>query len=192
MAFLFIAYFNMRTFKTLALSVLCTGASATPFGIGSGHRNAPSHAASQEYYDLGCPEGTTKPVASIQEQIAAYDNYKNLLYTENKVAEAFNTYAAKSYINHAPEIAVNGTAAVIAELSGLLATADTKVFKNYVGYDSNGTTFGTTHFSATVPGVPTQNVIDIIRMIGTCLVEHWDDIEAVNGSSPNPIAYFRR
>ena len=39
-------------------------------------------------------------------------------------------------------------------------------------------------------GIPEAALVDIVRVVGTCLVEHWDVEQVVNMSAPNPVAYF--
>ena len=55
-----------------------------------------------EYYSLGCPS-STKPYASLEEQLEAITDYGDLLYLQKKVDTAEATYVAKDFINHAPE-----------------------------------------------------------------------------------------
>ena len=120
-----------------------------------------------EYYTLGCPK-PTKPWASQREQLAAVNDYANLLYTQKQIQTAEDTYVAKQFINHAPEVAGNGTELAIQTLSKLLPTSTIEIQRIFVGKDSNGVSFSTTHFKgiSSVQGV--GDIADIWRLIGTC------------------------
>ena len=156
-------------------------------GSGSGNHGYGS-GSSDEFNSLGCPN-TTKPNASPSEQLAAWYDFADLLYTQKNVAGAFGKYVATGYINHAPEIPVNGSAAAVAELSQFVPYSTTFIRNLFVGYNENGTAFGTAHVKFSGGGMPDSALADIIRMIGTCLVEHWDVTTPLNASA-NPIAYF--
>ena len=168
-----------------------------------------------EYYSLGCPS-STKPWASSQQQLDAITEYGNLLYLQKQIDTAENTYVAKQFINHAPEISGNGTELAIKTLKPMLATSTIEIQRVFVGSDNSGNDYSVTYFKgiSTVQG--TGVIADIWRMIGTCkyklllqqndlhygimpriraltscpgLVEHWDVASGVQNSS-NPVAYF--
>jgi predicted SnoaL-like aldol condensation-catalyzing enzyme len=150
------------------------------------------HGDYDEFTSLGCPD-TTKPYASHLEQLAAWDDFTDLLYNQKRITDAFAKYAATGYINHSPLVTMNGTNATIAELVQIVPNVTPELRHSYVSWDKNGTTFGTAHTKVTggeKAGIPDSALVDIIRMDGTCLVEHWDALEVINASAPNPIAYF--
>lgn len=96
------------------------------------------------------------------------NDYANLLYTQKKIQTAEDTYVATSFINHAPEVPGNGTALAIQTLSKLLPTSTIEIQRIFVGRDSNGTSYSTTHFKgiSSVQGV--GDIADMWRLIGTC------------------------
>ncbi|KAL8792812.1 MAG: hypothetical protein Q9195_004541 [Heterodermia aff. obscurata] len=143
---------------------------------------------SPEYYSLGCPS-STEPRASQKQQLDAITDYGNLLYHQKQIDSAENTYVAKQFINHAPEVPGNGTDLAIKTLKPMLATSTIEIQRVFVGSSADGTDYSVTYFKgiSSVRGVGV--IADIWRMIGTCLVEHWDVAAGVQNSS-NPIAYF--
>ena len=147
-------------------------------------RSAPN----SEYYSLGCPK-STKPHASHREQLNAITDYGNLLYLQKQIDQAENTYVATDFINHAPEVPGNGVALAIKTLKPMLNTSMIEIHNVFVGSNAAGQDFSVTYFKgiSSVQGVGV--IADIWRMIGTCLVEHWDVATGVTNSS-NPLAYF--
>ncbi|RAK96811.1 uncharacterized protein BO80DRAFT_428805 [Aspergillus ibericus CBS 121593] len=149
-------------------------------------------AVPDEFTALGCPN-TTKPEASPSEQLAAWDEFTNLMYHEKRISDAFTKYAAAGYINHSPHVTMNGINETIGELSQIVPYVDSQLQRAYVGWDTNGTTYGTAHTKVSggeAMGISDSALVDIIRMVGTCLVEHYDVQQTIEGAGPNPIAFF--
>ncbi|PYI01462.1 hypothetical protein BO78DRAFT_401287 [Aspergillus sclerotiicarbonarius CBS 121057] len=145
-----------------------------------------------EFTALGCPD-TTKPEASPSEQLAAWDDFTTLMYTEKRITDAFNKYAAASYINHSPLVTMNGINETMGELSQIVPNVNSQLQHAFVGWDKDGTTFGTAHTKVSggeAMGISDSALVDIIRMVGTCLVEHYDVEQSIDGTAPNPIAFF--
>ncbi|PWY74288.1 hypothetical protein BO70DRAFT_364278 [Aspergillus heteromorphus CBS 117.55] len=145
-----------------------------------------------EFTAAGCPD-TTSPYASHSDQLAAWEDFTSMLYNEKRITEAFDKYVAAGYINHSPLVPGNGANTTIAELSQIVPNVNSDLQRAYVGWDRNGTAFGTAHTKVTgggAIGIPDSALVDIIRMVGTCLVEHWDVEQSTEGSHPNPIAFF--
>ena len=71
----------------------------------------------------------------------------------------------------------------------MLSTSTIDIKNVFVGSNATGSDFSVTYFKgiSSVQGVGV--IADIWRMIGTCLVEHWDVAMGVQNSS-NPAAYF--
>ncbi|KAG7008226.1 hypothetical protein G7Y79_00006g018460 [Physcia stellaris] len=142
----------------------------------------------KDYYTLGCPT-TTKPHASQQEQLSVLTTFANEVFVQHDVTTGYNTYAAKNFINHAPEITGNGTALAIAIQGPMLAGGKVELQRIFAGKDANGTSWGTIHFKGINPKLGVGVIAGIWRLVGTCLVEYWDVAAGVQNST-NPIAYF--
>ena len=162
--------------STLLLSLLPSATLAHPSG------------QTKEYYALGCPN-TTKPHAYQREQLEALTIFSNKVFVEHDLTYGYNTYAAKNFINHAPEISGNGTALAIAIQGPMLVGGTVELQRIFVGKDIDGVSYGTVHFKGINPKLGVGAIAGIWRMIGTCLVEYWDVATGVYNSS-NPIAYF--
>ena len=166
----------------LALPLFTLSSPITP-------RWTPHH---QDYYNLGCPQSTTSPWASQHEQLVVLNNFANLVFVNHDVAQGYNTYAAKNFINHAPEISGNGTAIAIATQGPMLAGGSVQLQRVAMGSDLNGVDYGTIHFRGLSPVRGEGDIAGIFRLVGTCLVEYWDVAEGVDrNSTKNPIAYFK-
>ena len=147
----------------------------------------PRH-ADNEFYTLGCPS-STKPWASQREQLSVLTNFANLVFVQHNLDEGYNTYAAKHFINHAPEISDNGTAIAIATQGPMLKGGSTQLQRIFAGQAADGTSYGTIHFRAVSLKLGVGDIAGIWRFVGTCLVEYWDVATGVYNST-NPIAYF--
>lgn len=174
----------MLLFVTLSVTLLPLLALARPL--------APRNGVSNDYYNLHCPTNTTKPHTSQHEQLLALIAFGNLLYTEQKVAQAYNTYAAVDFINHAPEVPGDGTAIAIATQTPMLKGGSVQIQRQFVGVNLTNTAFGVTYFKGINPVRGVGVIADIWRMQGTCLLEHWDVAEGVNfDDTMNPHPYFK-
>ncbi|RAL13920.1 uncharacterized protein BO97DRAFT_29412 [Aspergillus homomorphus CBS 101889] len=159
-----------------------------------------------EFTLLNCPN-TTTPTASPAEQLSAWIEFTDLMYTHQRLNEAMTKYVAGGYINHAPVVSSTGVHATLNELTAIVPRVDSQLLRAFVGYDTAGNVFGVAHTrvvplstateSRTADGegghaaeVKESALVDIIRMVGTCLVEHWDVQQTVEGDEVNPIAFF--
>ena len=185
-------------FTNVALPLLAslTLTSAAPNGgwgsrRGSGGSNgAPSNQnVPQEYYTLGCPQNTTKPIATWQEQIDVLLDFTQRLYEEQDVYAVFDQYVAVDYINHAPEVTGPGRDIAASFLANSLPGGNVALHERTFGYNQSGSAFGTTHFKGYSPAFGYGAIMYLQRFIGTCIVEGWDVATGITNSS-NPIAYF--
>ncbi|MCJ1320629.1 hypothetical protein MMC15_005969 [Xylographa vitiligo] len=135
-----------------------------------------------EYITLGCPESTT-PIATESQQYDALNDFATLLYLQKMPAKAFNTYVATHLINHAADVPGDGAAVALQTVGPLVSASAFVIEQLFIGQDR-----GVTYFKATTP-VGTAAAIDMFRMSGTCLVEHWVIQNPVLNST-NPHPYF--
>ncbi|PYH40323.1 uncharacterized protein BP01DRAFT_377922 [Aspergillus saccharolyticus JOP 1030-1] len=172
---------SLTTTLLLLLSPLLPATAATPI--------------SDEYTLLNCPNTTTAATATPAEQLAAWTEFTALMYTEQRIATALAKYVAGKYINHSPLVAATGVNETVAELSAVVPDVDSQLQRAFVGWDAAGNTFGVAH-TKVIPRDATgeageKALVDIIRMVGTCMVEHWDvEQEVGEAGSGNPIAFF--
>ncbi|PVG01755.1 hypothetical protein CPB86DRAFT_781129 [Serendipita vermifera] len=130
--------------------------------------------------DPYCPP---KPATEL-EQKQIFDEFYQKLWIQKDVAGAFNQHVNVDYINHNP-YATSGRQNAINALTPIWSnfqfTLANKGFSNGVGW---------LHQKMETSGQPFQAVVDILRMNGTCIMEHWDVAQAKPTSSQNPIAMF--
>lgn len=173
------------TFLTILLALPLLGLSS-PLSIRWNH-----HYYDSAYHTLGCPS-TTKPHASHREQLSVLNNFANLVYVQHNVAQGYNTYVAKDFINHAPEISGNGTAIAIATQTPMLIGGHVNLQRVFVGSDENDVDYGTVHFQGFSVRFGEGDIAGIFKFVGTCVVEYWDVAQGVDrNSTKNPIAYFK-
>ncbi|MCJ1292724.1 hypothetical protein MMC34_004277 [Xylographa carneopallida] len=147
-------------------------------GIG----NAAPAVYTSEYIALGCPKSTT-PIATVTQQYEALNNFATLLYLQKSPAKAFDTYVATHLINHAADVPGDGAATALQTVGPLVAASAFVIEQLFIAQDR-----GVTYFKATTP-VGTVAAIDMFRMSGTCLIEHWVVQNPVLNST-NPHPYF--
>lgn len=114
--------------------------------------------------------------------------FMTTLYVDKKVREAFETWVDPGYIQHNP-LAQSGRDAAIAFLEPFFAQhpdIDYSIKRiiaegDLVAVHSHG------RFSANDRGIA---VVDILRVQGCRVVEHWDVVQAVPENSANPNSMF--
>ncbi|MCJ1289692.1 hypothetical protein MMC34_001225 [Xylographa carneopallida] len=195
-------YLNQPTlaFSLLFLPLLSTARtfSSNRYRHTSGFHQPPSQPSqpdiprfSSEYYSLGCPQNTTFPYATQKQQLEVLIRYAQLLYVEQDVAQAYHTYAATNFINHAPEVPGDGTAIAIATQTAMLKGGSVQIQRQFTGYNLSGAAFRVTYFKGISPVEGVGVIADIWRMQGTCLLEHWDVAEGASlNTTMNPHPYF--
>jgi predicted SnoaL-like aldol condensation-catalyzing enzyme len=97
------------------------------------------------------------------------NKFADLLYRQKKVAEAFNTYAVQDYIQHSPMLG-DGIAEVIEALTPKFANPEARFTVRRIILDRD---FAVVMVHAETAGQQGA-VVDIYRLEGGKLVEHWD------------------
>lgn len=173
----------MHPSKPILASVL---ALLIPFAMAVPATTPPSNAAvaphNAEYVALGCPSSTT-PIATESEQHAAALDFAQKLFIQKNTKGAFAHYVARDLINHAPDIPSDGAAVAEPLIAQKLAPTQVEIQWVTVGQDHASTFFKGTSSQGTLAAM------DVFRLSGTCLVEHWVVQMAVTNSS-NPHPYF--
>ena len=125
-----------------------------------------------------CPP---KP-ASPAQQHAIFDDFINKLYIQKNATDAYLTYVSPDYINHSP-YAPQGRAVAIAFLSNLIPSVEREIL--HETFDKN---IGMVYLK--VLSQPLLAIVDLFRLNGTCVMEHWDVNQALPANATNPIALF--
>ncbi|KAI4137282.1 MAG: hypothetical protein LQ340_008097, partial [Diploschistes diacapsis] len=122
-------------------------------------------------------------VATEAEQFTAANAFAQTLFISKQISQAFSTYVASDLINHAYDVPGDGAAIAQAQVAGLVGAGQFEL--QWVNVGQN---IATTFFKVTTPkGVGAA--VEMFRMSGTCLVEHWVIQQAVTNSS-NPHPFF--
>jgi predicted SnoaL-like aldol condensation-catalyzing enzyme len=109
------------------------------------------------------------------------------LYRRKQVALAYQNYVAADFIEHSPGRAA-GRDAAIAALTPLFAGADASFTIKHVLVDGNlAAVHYRGHLNAQSPGAA---VVEIFRLQGGKIVEHWDAFQPIPTSSKNPHPMF--
>ncbi|MCJ1412853.1 hypothetical protein MMC19_006953 [Ptychographa xylographoides] len=135
-----------------------------------------------EFIALGCPN-TTSAIATETQQLDAIKDFANTLYINKKPQIAFNKYVATDLINHAAEVPGDGAALALATVGPLIGASTITLEQIFVGQDR-----AVTFFKGATP-IGSVAAIDMFRMSGTCLIEHWVLQEPVTNTT-NPHPYF--
>lgn len=100
---------------------------------------------------------------------AIMNAFADLLYRQKKVAEAFNNYAAEDYIQHSPMLG-DGPDEVIAALTPKFANPEAHFTVRRILVDRDYAVIMVHTDTAGRQGA----VVDIYRLDGGKIVEHWD------------------
>lgn len=112
-----------------------------------------------------------------------FTHFMHTLYDEKNVSKAFETYVSPNIIEHDPDDTQNRDA-IVARLEGIIPSANLTILQSSFG-DSHGLIY------LKVEADPEPKALaDIYRMHRTCIVEHWDVVQARPANSKNPIAMF--
>lgn len=116
---------------------------------------------------------------------AIVDAFLDLLIVQGDVKRAFETYVAPDYVQHHPDIA-DGRDAAIAALSTGMFGVSAQIKRVLVDGD-----LAVVHLHARKgPDDPGLAIMDMFRLEGGKIVEHWDVMQPVPVSSVNPHPMF--
>jgi predicted SnoaL-like aldol condensation-catalyzing enzyme len=141
---------------------------------------APVLLASSAFAAKYCP---SKP-ATDAEQLKIWNEFADTLYGKKNVEAAFSDFVDPKLIEHSPNsTSLQGTIGFLSFLfPQVKITMLNQGFSNHTGF---------LHMKAEgqMLGVPNA-LVDIYRMEGTCMVEHWDIMQATPKDMKNPIGMF--
>jgi predicted SnoaL-like aldol condensation-catalyzing enzyme len=113
--------------------------------------------------------------------------FADLFYRQRDVRGAFLTYVAPGYIQHNPGVA-DGRDAAIAALAPMFATPGATFAIKRIVVDGN---LAVIHLMGrTDPSTAGAAVVDIYRLDGGKIVEHWDVLQPMPASARNPHPMF--
>ncbi|GME66204.1 hypothetical protein GTA08_BOTSDO11583 [Neofusicoccum parvum] len=167
---------HLPTLAATALALLVPSATANPWP--PTYSNALAPAGGAPY----CPPRA----ASTAEQRAIFGEFVQKFLVEKNATRALLDHAAEDYIQHNPFF-LSGRQVAIDALSGFPSSAVNYTIINR-GFDADR---GWVHYRLDTAGAPEPSaVVDIFRLEGTCIREHWDVIQQRPANATNPIAMW--
>jgi predicted SnoaL-like aldol condensation-catalyzing enzyme len=124
------------------------------------------------------------PVTSF-EQLEIFKAFVHDFYVAKDIPKAFQTHVAENYIQHNPSFK-SGRQVAQDGLSKFIPTLNITVAKISLS-NNTGWVFAKQE-TAGKPGYTA--VVDLFRMDGSCVVEHWDVVQARPATPSNPLAMF--
>ena len=130
--------------------------------------------------DSYCPP---RPASPAQQQ-RIFGEFYDTLWTQGKVEEAFTRHVDVGYIQHNP-FAQNGRQAAIDYLAPVWNTNPQELKHWTISPDG----YAWLHHKTVIDGELTA-IFDLLRINGTCIVEHWDVIQSLPPYATNPAPFF--
>ncbi|ODV81137.1 uncharacterized protein CANTADRAFT_20675 [Suhomyces tanzawaensis NRRL Y-17324] len=127
-----------------------------------------------------CPPQWSSP----EEQGLAFYEFVNTFYVEGNTTAALLNFVSPDYIQHNVYID-SGRDNAQKALEGIFK--DSTITLVNVGFQNN---VGYVHYKVTEEGSPVTAFVDVYRLNGTCVEEHWDVIQALPANATNPLALF--
>ena len=120
-----------------------------------------------------------------------FDAFVEEFYFQRDFQGAVDTYVSPNLIQHNPQIA-NGSQAQVNAVTAILANYDGPEFQLALVDEERGYGVVYSRFQGKQgTGLPVTGVADVYRFEGSCMVEHWDVIEALPPNSTNPVPFKR-
>lgn len=124
--------------------------------------------------------------ATIDEQRAVFANFTDLIFNRGNLTRAYLTYVAEDYIQHNPNILSGRQNSIDAVQAVIDAGATFDIFNTAFDRD-----WGYVFLRANFAGAEQPSaVVDIFRLNGSCIVEHWDVVQEKPKNATNPIAMW--
>ncbi|KAF4536870.1 snoal-like polyketide cyclase family protein [Lasiodiplodia theobromae] len=129
-----------------------------------------------------CPPHPT----TIEQQRAVFTDFINMIYKGGNVTEAYLTYVSEDYIQHNPSV-LSGRQNAIDAVQGFIDTGATFDVMHTAFDDGYGYVFSRVDFGGTAQPAA---VVDVLRLNGSCIVEHWDVMQVKPANATNPLAMW--
>lgn len=165
----------MRSFTSLTLalgfSILATAADCKPAGSAA----------------AALPNCPPRP-ASHAEQRAILDDFIQAFYVKVDIEGAMTSHMAEDYIQHNPNV-LSGRENSINTLKQFIIPGQANMTVLRSAVDNNFAFVHVRDDSAGPDAEPTA-IVDVFRLDGTCIMEHWDVIQQRPVNATNPLAMF--
>jgi predicted SnoaL-like aldol condensation-catalyzing enzyme len=134
------------------------------------------------------------PNTSPEAQRASFLTFVDLFYRQRNVSAAFTGHVQESYIQHNPYF-LSGRAAAIAGLEKAVPGMQNRIARVSIS-DGTGFVFyksvaaGAAAGKAAAGKEAYRAIVDVFRLEGACVMEHWDVIQTRPADARNPLALF--
>jgi predicted SnoaL-like aldol condensation-catalyzing enzyme len=131
--------------------------------------------------------------ASPEQQAKIFFQFVDTFVNKNDFVTALSNHVADTYIQHNPA-ALSGREQTLGFFKNMpKGKTPSRGVKNTIinqGFTNN---VGFVHYKMEMPGSPRPKaVVDLFRMDGTCVMEHWDVIQERPDNPKNPLAMWSR
>jgi predicted SnoaL-like aldol condensation-catalyzing enzyme len=130
--------------------------------------------------------------ASPEEQAKIFSHFVDMFVNKNDFVSALEAHVADTYIQHNPG-ALSGREQTLGFFKNMPKGKSPTPVKNTIinqGFTNN---VGFVHYKMEMPGSPRPKaVVDLFKMDGTCVMEHWDVIQERPENPKNPLAMWSR
>ncbi|KAF2670475.1 hypothetical protein BT63DRAFT_439506 [Microthyrium microscopicum] len=130
-----------------------------------------------------CPPQSATPA----EQTTIFNEFINTFINKGAVIKALEVHAADTYIQHNPS-ALSGKEATINFFKSMPPGA--KTTREIINQGFGGNNTGFVHYKMQRGEGKWTAVVDVYRMEGTCVVEHWDVMQEKPAGAKNPLAMW--
>lgn len=138
--------------------------------------------ASQSVSESYCPP---KDVSEAQQRDIFHEFVEKFLVEKN-ATKALLDHMDEDYIQHNPN-ALSGRDVAIQLLGGGVGISRMEYTVMGEGFGGNK---GFVHYKMQPPSGLPYAIVDIFRMNGSCIMEHWDVVQRATENMKNPLALF--
>jgi predicted SnoaL-like aldol condensation-catalyzing enzyme len=139
------------------------------------------------------PSPNTSPAA----QRASFLAFVDLFYRQRNVSAAFTGHVDESYIQHNPYF-LSGRTAAVAGLEKAVPGMLNRVARVSISDGTGVVFYKSVAAGGAAAGKPAaaagreayRAVVDVFRLEGACVMEHWDVIQTRPADARNPLALF--
>lgn len=138
--------------------------------------------------DPYCPPRPASP----EEQAKIFFQFVDAFVNKNDFVTALETHVADTYVQHNPA-ALSGREQTLGFFKNRPKGKQSLTVKNTIINQGLTQNVGFVHYKMEMPGSPRPKaVVDLFKMNGTCVMEHWDVIQERPENPKNPLAMWSR
>jgi predicted SnoaL-like aldol condensation-catalyzing enzyme len=138
--------------------------------------------------DPYCPPRPASP----EQQAKIFFQFVDTFVNKNDFITALETHVADTYVQHNPA-ALSGREQTLGFFKNRPKGGTPLAVKNTIINQGLTNNVGFVHYKMEMPGSPRPKaIVDLFKMNGTCVMEHWDVIQERPENPKNPLAMWSR